>query len=99
VELRGFEPLTSAAPLPVLQGLMAKARSRTGACFRQRYVSHQSGHRTFLGVCVAATTVARSIVFTSLTALTIMRGCRCCGEPTLASPSGWLLDGSPNLIK
>jgi hypothetical protein len=24
-----------------------------------------------------------------------MRGCRCCGEPTLASPSGWLLDVSP----
>jgi len=51
VELRGFEPLTSArqapahrtaAPLPVLQGLIAKARRRTGVCFRQRYVSHQS---------------------------------------------------------
>jgi hypothetical protein len=51
VELRGFEPLTSArqaaarrtaAPLPVLRGLIAKARRRTGVCFRQRYVSHQS---------------------------------------------------------
>ena len=72
VELRGFEPLTSAAqapprqtaaPLPTVQGLIAKARRRTGACFRPRYVSHQSGHRTFLGVRVAATTVACSVVF------------------------------------
>ena len=34
VELRGFEPLTSAARVPVLQGLIAKARRRTAACFR-----------------------------------------------------------------
>jgi len=46
----GAPPCQRPAPLPVLQGLIAKARGRNGACFRQRYVSHQSGHRTFLGV-------------------------------------------------
>ena len=70
VELRGFEPLISAAqaaahrraaPRPVLQGLIAKARRRR-RLFLQRYVSHQSGHRTCPGVRVAATTVARCLI-------------------------------------
>jgi hypothetical protein len=67
VERRGFEPLISAAqaaahrraaPPLVLQDLIAKARRRR-RLFLQRYVSHQSGHRTFPGVRVASATVAR----------------------------------------
>ena len=50
-----------AAPRPVLQGLIAKARRRR-RLFLQRYVSHQSGHRTCPGVRVAATTVARCLI-------------------------------------
>jgi hypothetical protein len=63
VELRGFEPLTSAS-----QASAREAAPPCGSPRRNRearpphrrlllptYISHQSGHRTFPGVCVAAT--------------------------------------------
>ncbi len=65
VELRRFEPrppqrrrpLTEWVPLPPLQDGIEEAGRRTGVCFCPFYVPHQSGHRTFPGVRVAATTV------------------------------------------
>ena len=54
---------TTALHIAAASGPARKACRRAGARFRRRYVCHQSGHRTFVGVRVAATTVACSVAF------------------------------------
>ena len=52
VELRGFEPLTSAARAPGSARLNSEGTPPHRCLLPPRYVSHQSGHRTFLGACL-----------------------------------------------